>query len=439
MIFQESKNYDIDILDTENFYSLEKSYIIWVNENDSIFTIYLKNFSPTMEDNIIISSDSIAKSNPQISKSNGLKIAWQNYIGNYYQIILCDYLNDSLYNRTIISDSLLENPEISLSAHRIAWIENGNLYYKNIFPVLSESILIDSINCYSPNILKDDSEKYAQILYIKEQNYNQSVFLANYRGDLTPYWNKSIISDGINKNPQFGFMEWISFEHFDQNVWKIKYSYNGDNNYLKITNNKNCNFKNSQIFSYAIATGSEKINTPFFISFDSDSIEGNNEIFIKTFMYNSEDSILNISNMEGDDCLPQIAYREMNNIIYVSIFWINKNKSKNNIWMASTIFNPIIGSVSDKNISSKYFQLFQNYPNPFNPFTNIEYYIERTSNVHIGVYNIIGQKVITLKDGIEQSGKHKIIFNGNGLESGNYIYSINIDGDIKSKFMTLVK
>ncbi|HPI37967.1 MAG TPA: T9SS type A sorting domain-containing protein [Ignavibacteriaceae bacterium] len=52
------------------------------------------------------------------------------------------------------------------------------------------------------------------------------------------------------------------------------------------------------------------------------------------------------------------------------------------------------------------FILEQNYPNPFNPSTTIRYGLPFESDVKIEIYDIIGQRVVSLKDSGEHAGYH---------------------------------
>ncbi len=65
--------------------------------------------------------------------------------------------------------------------------------------------------------------------------------------------------------------------------------------------------------------------------------------------------------------------------------------------------------------------LIGNYPNPFNPTTNVEYQIGKTSKVTIEVYDLLGQVVAVLADGIVSSGTHTAVFDGTGFASGVYL------------------
>jgi hypothetical protein len=71
------------------------------------------------------------------------------------------------------------------------------------------------------------------------------------------------------------------------------------------------------------------------------------------------------------------------------------------------------------------FELSQNYPNPFNPSTLIGFSVDQTGKTSIILYNVIGQRVATLFDGVGVSGtRYEITFNGSHLPSGVYFYRL---------------
>ena len=71
------------------------------------------------------------------------------------------------------------------------------------------------------------------------------------------------------------------------------------------------------------------------------------------------------------------------------------------------------------------FSLSQNYPNPFNPTTEIEYRIAKFEHVTLNVYNILGQEVASLVNGVKGPGDYTVKFEGGGLASGVYFYQIH--------------
>jgi hypothetical protein len=88
----------------------------------------------------------------------------------------------------------------------------------------------------------------------------------------------------------------------------------------------------------------------------------------------------------------------------------------------------------------KSFSLSQNYPNPFNPSTMIEFSLPQKSHATLKVYNVLGQEVATLLDGVKEAGVFRVTFDAGKLSSGMYIYRLNADGGIsESKRMMLLK
>ena len=90
------------------------------------------------------------------------------------------------------------------------------------------------------------------------------------------------------------------------------------------------------------------------------------------------------------------------------------------------------------------FALHQNYPNPFNPLTSIQYDLPSTGMVDISVYNMIGRKVKTLVNGIQNPGFKTVQWNAKNemnspVSAGLYFYTIQTDGFKETKRMLLLK
>ncbi len=88
---------------------------------------------------------------------------------------------------------------------------------------------------------------------------------------------------------------------------------------------------------------------------------------------------------------------------------------------------------------AKQFSLQQNYPNPFNPSTIIQYNLPQRGVVTLRVYNVLGQLVTTLVNGMQQAGVHTVAFNGERLASGVYFYSIRAGSFMSTKKMLFLK
>ena len=90
------------------------------------------------------------------------------------------------------------------------------------------------------------------------------------------------------------------------------------------------------------------------------------------------------------------------------------------------------------------FALDQNYPNPFNPVTTITFSLPVPSHVNLSVYNVLGQKVITLEKGWVNTGNHQTLWNGrdaqgNAVSSGLYFYSLEAENFRQVKKMLFLK
>ena len=76
------------------------------------------------------------------------------------------------------------------------------------------------------------------------------------------------------------------------------------------------------------------------------------------------------------------------------------------------------------------FALDQNYPNPFNPSTVIPYRLSQETHVKITVYNVIGQEVVRLVDGVQGLGYHEITWNGTdryGQKVSSNMYVVSME------------
>jgi beta-xylosidase len=85
------------------------------------------------------------------------------------------------------------------------------------------------------------------------------------------------------------------------------------------------------------------------------------------------------------------------------------------------------------------FFLGQNYPNPFNPSTRIEYLVPRRDYITLGVYNLLGQEVAILYQGIRQPGNYEATFDGSELASGVYLYRLSASNFLTTQKLMLLK
>ena len=79
------------------------------------------------------------------------------------------------------------------------------------------------------------------------------------------------------------------------------------------------------------------------------------------------------------------------------------------------------------------------YPNPFNPTTSFNYFLSKSDDVKITVFNAKGEEVSILENGFVNSGSHSITFDAKDLNSGVYFYSLETSNQVITKKVILVK
>ncbi|MEO8511976.1 MAG: T9SS type A sorting domain-containing protein [Ignavibacteria bacterium] len=100
-------------------------------------------------------------------------------------------------------------------------------------------------------------------------------------------------------------------------------------------------------------------------------------------------------------------------------------------------FGPFTGVVNINTNTPERFELSQNYPNPFNPVTKIRYGIITRSNVNISVFDVLGNEVSEVINGVQNAGTYEAGFDASILASGVYFYRINANSlDNKDQFFT---
>jgi hypothetical protein len=171
-----------------------------------------------------------------------------------------------------------------------------------------------------------------------------------------------------------------------------------------------------------IATGGEFIGT---------SRYGNMPYTPISYLGSGEDTVLNY--------LTTLQHFYANDMILGFEYWFAKDLGlveslrRDTMWRnpITLLYAEINGksyghpvSVKQTDVNNKYFRLYQNFPNPFNPSTTIQYELSVSGEIELGLYNPLGQKVLTLFKGFQSFGFHSFEFQAEGLSSGVYIYEL---------------
>jgi hypothetical protein len=102
------------------------------------------------------------------------------------------------------------------------------------------------------------------------------------------------------------------------------------------------------------------------------------------------------------------------------------------------------GIVDSKPQVVENFSLAQNYPNPFNSQTQISFQLAEQSTVELSIYNIAGQKVANLYQGVLPQGIHQLFWDGKNQSkldavSGIYFYTLKTDNGFFTRKMILAR
>ena len=83
--------------------------------------------------------------------------------------------------------------------------------------------------------------------------------------------------------------------------------------------------------------------------------------------------------------------------------------------------------------------LEQNFPNPFNPSTSISYFVQRQGYVRLSIFNLLGQEVSRVFEGIRDEGRYVVSFTNLDLPSGIYFYRLQAPGLFETKKMIIAQ
>jgi photosystem II stability/assembly factor-like uncharacterized protein len=261
---------------------------------------------------------------------------------------------------------------------------------------------------------------------------------------------------------------WRRIDFVDINTGYFRESGNLPQRLLKTTNGgknwTNTNFQYGDLIKFynknlglAVYLDSPQPNLLFKISRTTDG--GNSW---ETFKLNSKGWPNDVEFLPGDPS--KVWYVDLDNLYYSSDTgrtWKEQKIYDGALWGRDLIFTDnehgwllcdsgklfytsnnggIISNIAEnKNEVTSGCSLEQNYPNPFNPSTTIKYSIPKYSFVSLIVYDLLGRKVQSLVNGLKSAGAYKVVFNGEKLSAGVYIYTLNSGEFIFRRKLILLK
>lgn len=111
--------------------------------------------------------------------------------------------------------------------------------------------------------------------------------------------------------------------------------------------------------------------------------------------------------------------------------YLRRDRDTHDIELVKTDSLGQVTAIGNDTIDTIAFRLV-NHPNPFNPTTIISYSIPAAAAVELSIYNVKGQKVVTLVNQHQEAGEYNAQWNGsdeqnNPVASGVYFYKLSDD------------
>jgi hypothetical protein len=131
------------------------------------------------------------------------------------------------------------------------------------------------------------------------------------------------------------------------------------------------------------------------------------------------------------------GYAVVGNTMYITAVDVTTFPTTTAVWKRGISEVTAVNTVSGGLPASFIFE--QNYPNPFNPGTIIRYQLPASGHVMLSVYNLLGQEVARLVDGVQTAGYKEVSFNASNLSSGVYFYRIQAGTYSDMKKMIIMK
>ena len=107
-------------------------------------------------------------------------------------------------------------------------------------------------------------------------------------------------------------------------------------------------------------------------------------------------------------------------------------------------YNEELDLLEEKNTIPSQITISQNHPNPFNPETNFIYSLNKSGRVTLKIYDVLGQLIYTVFDGVRDAGTYSEVWNSIDnknclVASGVYLYRLQMGEKVVTKKMVLSK
>lgn len=250
-----------------------------------------------------------------------------------------------------------------------------------------------------------------------------------------------------------GFYHFYSSDPSDPYGWEISLVVSTQKEFLYESDGGSSNWQNIYP-SVAISVENEDIMYCTWYAYSDTTQENfNSDIYIARsedggVTWSDPQNITNTIALDVDEIDPHLAPRATDEVCYVVYMSPDYETPtvdppdvgedyKNRLWFAKVSGG--YTSVEGEEGLPTEFSLSQNFPNPFNPQTVISYSLDRTADVRLEVFDLLGRKVQTLVNKEMDAGNHDVVWKGSEQGAGIYFYRLSTDGRSETRKMVLLK
>ena len=154
-------------------------------------------------------------------------------------------------------------------------------------------------------------------------------------------------------------------------------------------------------------------------------------IFIEDFTWTSNDCFTFSIYDAGGNGMDGGFYKIVNSS--TQVIWVGDNDF-GSVATAEFAYDEVM-SISEMPIGKE----VNIYPNPINESAQIEFTLLEQSNVSVGLFDLLGKKLISVYNGTMAAGSQNLVLHTDQLETGVYFVNIEVNGNITSKKVSVNK
>ena len=189
----------------------------------------------------------------------------------------------------------------------------------------------------------------------------------------------------------------------------------------------------------------DEINIEVARLIDFTNEDWNSSICIDSTCYSQSIDSISVSITAGDSTkCGVLAWTNGIGSDSIQLRLIELDNTSNNILVNINFLAQYVVSIDNDSLNSNTIKILSCYPNPFNPSVLFKYKIEKRNHVRLDIYNVLGKKVKSLVEEVQEAGNYYTKWDGkNGfnrlLPSGAYFLSMQSGEHHIIKKITLIK